>query len=130
VSILANWHAHAVTEEAELVQTNQGLVPSGDGWFVLNAREAQWWDRPGRGVLCEFEGAGLPNSLDFVQVGVNLTRLDPGEPMAMYHWEDDQEDFLILDGEAVLVVEGMATVAPVGLRALPAGNQACDRRRR
>jgi uncharacterized cupin superfamily protein len=106
VSILANWHAHAVTEEAELVQTNQGLVPSGDGWFVLNAREAQWWDRPGRGVLCEFEGAGLPNSLDFVQVGVNLTRLDPGEPMAMYHWEDDQEDFLILDGEAVLVVEG------------------------
>jgi uncharacterized cupin superfamily protein len=106
VSILPNWHAHAVTEEAELVQTNQGLVPSGDGWFVLNARDAQWWDRPGRGVLCEFEGAGLPNSLDFVQVGVNLTRLDPGEPMAMYHWEDDQEDFLILDGEAVLVVEG------------------------
>ena len=26
--------------------------------------------------------------------------------MAMYHWEADQEDFLVLDGEALLIVEG------------------------
>jgi uncharacterized cupin superfamily protein len=26
--------------------------------------------------------------------------------MAMYHWEADQEDFLVLAGEALLVVEG------------------------
>jgi uncharacterized cupin superfamily protein len=26
--------------------------------------------------------------------------------MTMYHWEADQEDFLILSGEALLVVEG------------------------
>ena len=26
--------------------------------------------------------------------------------MAMYHWEEDQEDFLVLAGEAVLIVEG------------------------
>jgi Cupin domain len=26
--------------------------------------------------------------------------------MAMYHWETDQEDFLVLSGEAVLVIEG------------------------
>jgi uncharacterized cupin superfamily protein len=32
--------------------------------------------------------------------------LDPGEPMAMYHWEADQEDFLVVAGEAVLIVEG------------------------
>ena len=24
----------------------------------------------------------------------------------MYHWEADQEDFLVLDGEALLLVEG------------------------
>jgi uncharacterized cupin superfamily protein len=30
----------------------------------------------------------------------------PGEPMAMYHWEADQEDFLVVSGEAVLIVEG------------------------
>ena len=26
--------------------------------------------------------------------------------MAMYHWEADQEDFLVLSGEALLIVEG------------------------
>jgi uncharacterized cupin superfamily protein len=26
--------------------------------------------------------------------------------MAMYHWEADQEDFLVLAGEGVLVIEG------------------------
>jgi uncharacterized cupin superfamily protein len=92
--------------EAELVATENGLVPKGDGWFVLNARDAQWWDRDGRGVLCEFEGAGFEGALDFPQVGINLSRLEPGRPMAMYHWEADQEDFLVLAGEALLVVEG------------------------
>jgi uncharacterized cupin superfamily protein len=57
-------------------------------------------------VLCEFEGAGLEDAADFDQLGVNLTLLAPGEPMSMYHWEVDQEDFLVLAGEAVLVIEG------------------------
>ncbi len=91
---------------AELVSTEHGLVPEGEGWFVLDARETQWWERPGRGVLCEFEGAGFEGATDFHQLGINLTRLAPGEPMSMYHWEHDQEDFLVLAGEALLVVEG------------------------
>ncbi len=73
---------------------------------MLNAREAQWWGRPGRGALCEFEGAGFEGAADFLQVGVNLTILGPGEPMAMYHRENDQEDFLVLSGEALAIVEG------------------------
>ena len=32
--------------------------------------------------------------------------LGPGEPIGMYHWETDQEDFLVLSGEALLIVEG------------------------
>lgn len=96
----------SVVPEAELVATERGLVPKGRGWFVLNARETQWWQRPGRGVLCEFEGAGFEGAATFEQLGVNLTRLDPGEPMSMYHWEADQEDFLVLAGEALLIVEG------------------------
>lgn len=93
-------------QEAELVTTERGLVPKGEGWFVLNARETQWWQRPGRGVLCEFEGAGLDGALDFHQLGINVQVLGPGEPMSMYHWEADQEDFLVLTGEALLIVEG------------------------
>jgi uncharacterized cupin superfamily protein len=92
--------------ESELVATEHGLVPRGKGWFVLNAQDAQWWQRQGRGVLCEFEGAGIEGAADFEQLGINVTRLGPGEPMAMYHRENDQEDFLVLAGQAVLVVEG------------------------
>jgi uncharacterized cupin superfamily protein len=92
--------------EAELVGTENGLVPKGEGWFVLNAREAQWWQRDGRGVLCEFEGAGFEGALDFEQLGINITVLGPGEPMGMYHYENDQEDFLVLAGEALLICEG------------------------
>jgi len=86
---------------APLEETEHGLVPSGDGWFVLNAREARWRHREGRGERLPFEGEP-----EFPQVGVSLYVLPPGEPMGMYHWEADQEDFLVLFGEALLIVEG------------------------
>jgi uncharacterized cupin superfamily protein len=81
--------------------TGHGATATTDGWYVLNARDAPWRARPGRGFLCELEG-----DVDFPQVGVNLQVLAPGEPMAMYHWEADQEDFLVISGEAVLIIEG------------------------
>jgi uncharacterized cupin superfamily protein len=94
-----------VIPEAQLATTEHGLVPRGDGWFVLNARDARWWYARGRGAFCEFEGA-FEGELDFLQLGINLRVLEPGEPMAMYHWEADQEDFLVLAGKALLIVEG------------------------
>jgi uncharacterized cupin superfamily protein len=90
-----------MVSEAPLEQTEHGLVPKGDGWFVLNAREARWRERRGRGFRCVFEGEP-----DFPQLGIGLYVLGPGEPIGMYHWEADQEDFLVLDGEALLIVEG------------------------
>ena len=87
--------------EARLEQTEHGLVPEGDGWFVLNARDARWYDAEGRGAVCTFEGEPR-----FPQLGINVCVLEPGESMGMYHWEADQEDFLVLAGEALLVVEG------------------------
>jgi uncharacterized cupin superfamily protein len=82
-------------------RTPEGLVVQDEGWFVLNAREATWWTGHERGATCEFEGG-----TDFPQVGINVRVLGPGEPMAMYHWEADQEDFLVIAGDAVLVIEG------------------------
>jgi uncharacterized cupin superfamily protein len=90
--------------EAPLESTEHGLVPTGNGWFILNAREAPWINRKGRGAYCEFEG--FEGVTDFSQLGINITVLDPGEPMSMYHYENDQEDFLVLAGEALLIVEG------------------------
>jgi uncharacterized cupin superfamily protein len=94
-----------MVRESPLEPTEHGLVPTGKGWFVLNAREAPWYDRPGRGYYCEFEGLE-GDEPDFSQLGINVQVLGPGEPMGMYHWEADQEDFLILAGEAVAIVEG------------------------
>jgi uncharacterized cupin superfamily protein len=92
--------------EAPLEQTDAGLVPAGNGWFVLNAREARWRYRKGRASVA-FTGITEDEvEAYFPQVGVNLVVLDPGEPMARYHWEDDQEGFLVLAGKALLIVEG------------------------
>jgi uncharacterized cupin superfamily protein len=90
-----------VVPEAPLEQTDAGLRPNGDGWFVLNAREAAWQESAGRGGYCKFEGEP-----PFSQIGIQLRALGPGEPMSMYHWEADQEDFLVLSGEGVLIIEG------------------------
>jgi len=77
------------------------MAAEGEGWFVVNAREARWYHARGRSAVCDFEGEH-----EFEQLGINLSVLDPDEPMAMYHWEADQEDFLVLAGEALLIVEG------------------------
>jgi len=95
-----------VVAQAQLVESECGLAPKGDGWFVLSAREAEWWElRTGGGALCDFEGAGFDGAT-FPQLGINLALVEPGKSMTMYHWEIDQEDFLVLSGEAVLVIEG------------------------
>lgn len=89
-------------DEARLVESEDGgLVPEGEGWFVLNAREASWLDGD-LGRYCGFEGRGAR----FPQLGLNLNVLRPGEPMTMYHRESRQEGFLVLRGECLLVVEG------------------------
>jgi uncharacterized cupin superfamily protein len=89
-----------VVPEAPLVQNEAGLGPEAEGWFVLNARDARWfWD--GRSACSEFEG-----KYEFQQVGIFVRVLSPGVPMGLYHREADQEAFLVLSGEALLVVEG------------------------
>lgn len=86
--------------EAPFHSTETGLAPVAEGWFVLNAREACWY-RDDRSACSEFEGA-----TEFEQIGIFLRVLWPGASMGLYHWEADQEDFLVLSGEALLIVEG------------------------
>jgi uncharacterized cupin superfamily protein len=91
--------------ESKPEKTEHGLVPTGEGWFVLNMRDAEWRHADGRGAVCvaldDFEG-----ERQFEQLGLNPFVLGPGEPMAMYHWEADQEGFLVVSGAAVLIIEG------------------------
>jgi uncharacterized cupin superfamily protein len=90
-----------VVREAPLEGDGHGLRPRGEGWFVLNAREGEWRYADRRGAMCFFEGdAGFP------QLGINVSVLGPGQVMSMYHWEADQEDFLVVSGNGILLVEG------------------------
>jgi uncharacterized cupin superfamily protein len=92
-----------VVPEAPLEQNAAGgAYPSGEGWFVVNARDAQWFDSVELGLYAPFEG----EHARFEQLGINLSILRPGEPACMYHAEEAQEGFLLLSGEALLVVEG------------------------
>jgi uncharacterized cupin superfamily protein len=77
-------------------------VPQTAGWFVVNAREGPWMHNEMRSV-CRFGGAGEAR---FDELGLGLYWLEPGHPMAMYHQEAGQEDFLVLRGRCVLIVEG------------------------
>jgi uncharacterized cupin superfamily protein len=87
--------------EAKLNRTETGLVPEGEGWFVVNTREARWQETPEFGRWCRFEG-----DVRFPELGINISLLLPGRPSCMYHGENNQEDFLVLAGECLLLVEG------------------------
>ena len=73
----------------------------GQGWFVVNAREARWKDEGPLGSDCNFEGKRR-----FPHFGINVSVLEPGERVGMYHREKAQEAFLVLSGECTLIVEG------------------------
>jgi len=86
--------------EAPLERVDGGLVPAGEGWFVVNARDARWLEGE-HGAYTPFEG-----EVRFPQLGINIGVLEPGQPSCMYHGEAEQEDFLVLSGECVLLIEG------------------------
>ena len=83
-------------------QSAMGLVAASEGWFVVNVRDAAWVTSESFGDACVFEGQAVP----FGQMGYTISVLKPGQPNGMYHREANQEDFLVLAGECVLLVEG------------------------
>ena len=93
--------------EAPLVDKGSGLAPAGEGWFVVNVRDAQWLtsengDKKPSGSECPFE----TRDAVFPQFGIRLHVLERGEPNGLYHRESEQEAFLVLSGECTLLVEG------------------------
>jgi uncharacterized cupin superfamily protein len=90
-----------MVQEAKLVEKESGLEPEGEGWFVVNVRDAAWYRRHGFGysALYQLEERSP-------QLGVNIGVLEPGTPNCLYHQESEQEAFLVLSGECTLIVEG------------------------
>lgn len=69
-------------------------------WWIENVRDLQWRENE-LGATVDFD-----HGRDrFEEFGINLTALQPGQPMTMYHRERGQEGFLVLRGECLLIVE-------------------------
>jgi len=101
-----SYHRRMVPE-AELRDDGAGLVPAGPGWFVLNVRDARWFAKPGQGHSASLTGVDEQEAETFFpMLGMAIRVMGPGEPSTTYHWETEQEDFLVLAGEGVLIVEG------------------------
>jgi uncharacterized cupin superfamily protein len=101
-----------VIEEARLEDVGTGLAPAGPGWFVVNAADAAWVRNDAFGNRCVFESSDrvLMDRPDlepqyFTQIGYTLAVLEPGKPSGMYHAESSQEDFLVLHGTCLLIIE-------------------------
>jgi uncharacterized cupin superfamily protein len=94
-------------QEADLEETEAGLVAASPGWFVMNARDARWFANPGRGHSLPLTGVDEHEAETFFpMLGMAIRVVPPGEPTSTYHWETEQEDFLVLSGDPLLIIEG------------------------
>ena len=104
--------AGRLMEEARLERVESGLTPVTAGWFVLNARDAVWLNNDATEACCIFESddfvlRGRPDLTEYVKPGAGfaLRVLRPRRPVGMYHAESVEEDFLVLLGECILIIE-------------------------
>ena len=70
--------------------------------FVLNLADAPALAHPHRATLIDLE----PDDAPWPDLGVNVQVLQPGQPNCKYHSEPVQEDFLVLSGECIAIVDG------------------------
>jgi uncharacterized cupin superfamily protein len=102
-----------MVKEARMDRVASGLAPVTPGWFVVNTAEAAWvTNKDWSGGVCIFESddfvlRGRPDLTEYVKphAGFTIRVVPPGRPADLYHAESVQEDFLILQGECVLIVE-------------------------
>jgi len=85
--------------KAQIEPSEEGAIVASPGWFVLNVGDVAWQRHEVGGEWTDF-GNG-----DFEQYGIGIHVLQPGQPNGKYHSETNQEDFLVLAGECLLVVE-------------------------
>jgi uncharacterized cupin superfamily protein len=102
-----------MVSEARLERVASGLAPVTPGWFVVNAADAAWVSNDEwYGGVCIFESdefvlRGRSDLTEYVKphAGFTIRVVPTGRPSGLYHAESVQEDFLILMGECVLIIE-------------------------
>ena len=70
--------------------------------FIINVADAPALSHSRRGTMIDFE----PDEAPWPDTGVNIQVLQPGQPNCRYHFEPVQEDFLVLHGECIVILDG------------------------
>jgi len=69
---------------------------------IINLADVRARAHPRRATLLEFE----PDEVSWPDTGVNVQIMQPGQPNCRYHSEPVQEDFLVLHGECIAIING------------------------
>ena len=88
--------------EAPMEDGPTGSKPAGEGWFIVNAADAEWVHSEKFGYGAIFDN----DRVHFPHYGINVQVLMPGQPNCYYHAEEGQEDFLVVSGECLVLIEG------------------------
>jgi quercetin dioxygenase-like cupin family protein len=70
--------------------------------FIVNLADAPASGHLRRATILDFETGRHP----FPDTGVNVQIMQPGQPNCLYHSEPVQEDFLVLHGECIAIIDG------------------------
>jgi uncharacterized cupin superfamily protein len=73
-----------------------------DELLVMNLADAPTRSHPRRASIIDFESDDAP----WPDTGVNVQIMQPGQPNCRYHSEPVQEDFLVLHGECIAILDG------------------------
>jgi uncharacterized cupin superfamily protein len=68
--------------------------------FVINLADASAIGGPRGAIFIKLE----PEGVTWPDTGVNVQIMQPGQPSGRYHSEPVQEDFLVLQGECIAIV--------------------------
>jgi uncharacterized cupin superfamily protein len=101
-----------VVTEARLERVASGLAPVTPGWFVVNTADAAWVTNEWYGGVCIFESDEFVlrdrpdlTAYEKPHAGFTIRVVPPGQVGTDYHAESVEEDFLVLMGECVFIIE-------------------------
>ena len=72
-----------------------------DEVLVVNLRDAPARRHPRRASIIELE----TDPARWADTGINVRVMEPGQPSGRYHSEPNQEDFLVLHGECLVIID-------------------------
>ena len=69
--------------------------------LIINIADAPALSHSRRATLVKLE----PDDVRWPDTGINVQVMQPGQPNCRYHSEPVQEDFLVLYGECILILD-------------------------